>query len=178
MAVSVTATDTWLSHLLFTQTRPTEIGPADGLFYGVMQGVGDAGGGNVTLNGNVSFDRKEDWIYQIRGYDLRVNSTGVGGDAFIQFATGPSIGGINPIFTIATDAMLDIVNNAVSIFQSEGPDTIRDLPVFGDKKLAGPLSLMAAGFQDNVDAATYTMSVWGFLFRYSSFFRGVSPFVG
>jgi len=183
MAVAVVATDSWLSHLEFTGgRRQTEFGPIDGLFYGVLSGTGDGSGGNFTLNGNVSFDRKEDWIYILKkASPTRTGATAT--DVFIVAATGPVIptssAVINPSFHVA-GSNFGVVNNAVSVFQlnTGGQSPLEETPLFGDKKLTGPLSLIAAGFEDNVNAVVYQLSIYGWLIRYSSFFRNLGGSFG
>lgn len=184
MAVSITAEDSWITHLPFTGgRRQTTYGPVDGLFYGVIAGDGDASGGNVTLNGNVSFDRKEDWIYILQNVSTTFNTALAGVDAFIVAATGPLIptptAVANPAFHVGGE-MLNIVNNGVTIFTptDAGQSPFKDLPVFGDKRIAGPLSLLAAGFEVNTNTVTYQLSVFGFLVRYQSFFRNLAPATG
>lgn len=182
MAVAVIATDTWLSRLLFTGPRPTDFGPADGLFFGVIAGAGDASGGNFTLNGNVSADRKEDWVYLIKGVSASI-AAAAAQEAFIVAATGPLIPTAttvaNPSFHTA-GVMESLSSNAVTVYNlnTGGQPPFTDLLVFGDKRIAGPLSLIAMGFQLNTDLAVHQISIWGFLFRYSSFFRNVRPGVG
>jgi len=185
MAVAVIATDTWLSHLEFTGgRRQTEFGPIDGLFYGVVAVTGDATGGNATLNGNVSFDRKEDWVYLLKKISLsRTGVVAAGDKVFVVAATGPSIaaGGpiTNPSFHMGGD-LEGITNNDVSVMgHLDGAgDHFTDLPIFGDKKLAGPLSMVASGLENNVDAVVYQLSVYGWLIRYSSFFRNLGGSFG
>jgi len=184
MAVAVISTDTWIERLLFTGRRQTEMGPADGLFFGTLAGTGDASGGNLTLNGLISEQRKEDWVYQIKGLSASINAIAAQ-EAFIVAATGPLIPTgttvANPSFHLS-GGMNAIPNNAVTTFGlnsgSGGKDIFTDLLVFGDKKIAGTLGLIAMGFETNTNLAIFQLSIWGFLFRYSSFFRNVSPSVG
>ena len=92
MAVALIATDNWLAHLEFTGgRRQTEFGPIDGLFYGVLAVAGDATAGNVTVNGLVSFDRKEDWIYIVKKVSSSRNIAQTNVDQFIVMSTGPQI---------------------------------------------------------------------------------------
>jgi len=184
MAVALIATDTWLSHLEFTGgRRQTEFGPIDGLFYGVLSTTGDASAGNLTLNGLVSFDRKEDWVYILQKVSLSTNVSTAARTAFIVAATGPVIptasAVVNPSFHVA-GPLVPIINNVVSTFQTnEGSETpFKDLPLFGDKKLAGSIALIAAGFQDNDNGTVYQMSIYGWLIRYSSFFRNLGGSFG
>jgi len=184
MAVAVVATDTWLSHLEFTgPQRQTDFGPIDGIFYGVVSGTGDGSGGNLTLNGNVSFDRKEDWIYILK--KVSASRTGIVAlqTAFMVAATGPLI----PTPTTVANASFhlggipqDITNNALTVFPlaSGSQQLFDELPVFGDKRIGGPLSMMAMGWETNTNAAVYQMSVYGWLIRYQGFFRGVAPALG
>lgn len=182
MAVAIIATDTWIQHLLFTGTRQTVQGPADGMFFGVVSGDGDAGGGNVTLNGLISSERKTDFVYLTQGVSASINEA-TALDAFIVMATGPKIPTAsavqNPSFHQG-GVMDAIANNAVSVYNRSdgGQSPFKDLITFGDPSIAGALALIAAGFGTNIDGVTYQLSVWGFLFRYGSFFRNVSPFVG
>ncbi len=180
MAVATIVTDTWLQHLLFTGgRRQTDFGPIDGLFYGVIAVDGDATGGNVTLNGNVSFDRKEDWIYILKKVSGSVNVDIGGNSTFFVAATGPLIptptAVANPSFHVGGIAE-PIPNNSVTIAtpSDSGESPLADLPVFGDKRIAGPLSLLAQGWEINTNGATYQMSVYGHLIEYGSFFRNLA----
>jgi len=182
MAVAQIVTDSWLTHLEFVGgQRQTDFGPIDGLFFGLLGVTGTASGGNVTLNGNISFEKKEDWIYILQKVSGSRNDAITGEQAFIVAATGPLIGQVgsglsNPSFHIA-GTMQEVVNNAVTIFQrSDGSETpFRDLPVFGDKRITGPLALIAMGFENNTNGVVYQLSVYGWLIRYSTFFRMATP---
>jgi len=183
MAVAIIATDTWIQHLLFTGgQRSTPFGMVDGIWYGLVSGDGDASGGNITLNGSLSFDRKEDWVY-ILGNISSSRNTATSTDAFTQINTGPIIptasAVTNPSFSVAGSPFA-VVNNAIATTQQTtgGSDPRSGMPIFGDKRLAGTFLMCAAGYQDNVNGETYQMSVWGWLINYSGFFRGVRPEVG
>lgn len=182
MAVAIIAVDTWITHLPFSSPRPSSFGMIDGIFYGVVSGDGDNTGGNFTLNGQISFNRKEDWIYVIQNVSLSRNDVLAGENGFIVAATGPLIptasAVANPSFHSADENMKDITNNVVTIFTPNSPAPFNGMPSFGDKKIAGPLALIAAGLETNTDAVTYQLSIWGFLITYRTFFRGVSPAVG
>jgi len=184
VAVAVIATDTWLSHLEFTGgRRQTDFGPIDGVFYGVISGDGDASAGNFTLNGNVSFDRKEDWIYILKKFSLTRNDLPAGQVAFAVAATGPVIPTgstvTNPSFHVG-GTLFEVTGNAVSVFDvnTGGGKQFEDIPIFGDKRLPGPLSMIAAGFQTNDNTVTYQLSVYGWLIKYQSFFRNLVPSTG
>lgn len=187
MAVAIIRTDNWLSHLEFTGgRRQTEFGPIDGLFYGLLAGDGDAGGGNFTLNGLVSFDRKEDWVYILKSVSATFNTATLSQDAFVVASTGPVI----PTDAVATTVsnpsfhygggMAAVSGNAITLLNtnSAGSSPLIDIPIFGDKKLTGPLALIACGHETNVDGQTYQLSVYGWLIRYSSFFRNLSGSFG
>lgn len=179
MAVAIIATDTWLSHLPFVGgPRRTSFGDVDGIFYGVVSGTGDGSGGNFTLNGNISFDKKEDWIYVIGGTSYSRNDVQTTVDAFEVIATGPLIpttsAVANPSFH-AGALMKGIVNNAVTIRDQSLNQPYVGMPVFGDKRITGPLSMYAVGFENNNNAVVYQMSLWGWIIRYNSFFRDIPP---
>jgi len=180
MAVAIIRTDDWVSHLLFTGgPRPTNFGMVDGVFFGLLSGLGIAGAGNFTLNGNISFDRKEDWIYVPQGSAPQGNSETLNADdVFEVINTGPLIptnsGVSNPSFAFG-GSMQGMTQNSLSVPATSQQKAFYGMPVFGDKKIAGSLALYAVGFEDNVDGVTYTASIWGWLIEYASFFRGVSP---
>lgn len=180
MAVAVLATDTWIQHLPFVGgRRPSPYGDVDGVWYGVVSGDGDATGGNVTLNGRLSFDRKEDWVYILGAIDVSVNNAVIT-PYFTQVNSGPLIPTAsavqNPSFHKGGDSFA-VLNNAVSLGQlaTGGADNRAGIPIFGDKRIAGIFLMLAAGFGINTDGATYQMSSWGFLIEYSSFFRNRPP---
>ena len=183
MAVAILATDGWIQHLPFVGgPRPTEFGPVDGIWYGLVAGDGDASAGNVSLNGRLSFDRKEDWIYIFGGMTTTKNA--VAGEAvFTQINTGPLIptGAVattvnNPSFSIGGNAD-PVTGHALTTgdITSGGNDRRRGMPIFGDKRIPGIFLMLAAGWETNTDGATYQMSSWGFLIKYNSFFRDVPP---
>lgn len=184
MAVAHISTDGWIQHLEFVGgPRPTPYGPMDGVFYGLMAVDGDATGGNVTLNGRLSFDRKEDWVYIVGGSHTRANDL-VGGDVFEQVNTGPLI----PTAAVATTVtnptfefggvVLPITGNALKFTPVIQQSKAVGLPIFGDKRIAGIFLMYAAGFEVNTNLVTYTAQIWGWLIKYSTFFRGVRPEVG
>lgn len=183
MAVAIIETDTWLTHLPFVGgPRPTSYGLVDGIFYGLVAGDGAAGGGNVTLNGLVSFERKEDWIYVLQDVSSSHNSAN-SGDVFSVHATGPLIPTGATATTVSNPSFhtggvsFPITGNALSLSRPNtgGPYPFKDLPIFGDKKIPGTLALSAVGWETNVDGATYQMSIWGWLIQYQSFFRNRPP---
>lgn len=182
MTVVSTRVDDWISHLLFTQTRQTDFGPADGLFYGVIQLVGDATGGTTQMTGQISFNRKEDWVYLIQATSLEFNASNSGIPAAIRCPTGPlargAAGVANPIFSRATKEMQNVPTILATVFASAGHDPHQNLLSFGDKRLTGNFNLVQFEIDANINLATNTGSIWGFLFRYASFFRGVPPGLG
>ncbi len=180
MAVAVISVDAWLQHLPFQGgQRPSPYGPVDGIFYGVVSGDGDNTGGNFTLSGSLSFDRKEDWIYVLGGINTSRNVADIS-ELFTQINSGPLIptgsAVVNPSFSRAGPSKAVTNNNITTSESLEGGGDIRTgMPIFGDKRLAGNFLMAAAGWAENTDAVTYQMSVWGWLIRYQSFFRNVLP---
>ena len=183
MAVAVVETDTWLQHLLFTGgPRPTPFGPVDGVFYGLMAGTGAAGGGNFSLSGRLSFDRKEDWVYIVGGTHTRQGSEAASGDVFEQVNTGPliptQVSGINnPTFEWG-GVVQNITANNLTITPVSGQTKVTGMPIFGDKHLAGVFLMYAAGWETNIDGATYSAQIWGWIIKYQSFFRNRPPSAG
>jgi len=186
MGIAHISIDGWIQHLPFVGgQRPSAYGPVDGIWYGLVAGDGDASGGNVTLNGSLSFDRKEDWVYILGAITASKNGSGEG-EVFLQANSGPLI----PTDAVATTVrnpsfstggqMLAIANNSVSLATSltGGAFPFAGMPIFGDKRITGTFLMNAAGFEINTDGATYQMSSWGFLIKYESFFRNVRPSVG
>lgn len=185
MAISTTSIDGWIQHLPFEGgPRPSLAGPVDGVWYGNVSGPGDASGGNVTLQGQLSEARKEDWVYVIQAASATINTL-TDQEMFIQLNTGPliptSTAVVNPTFNFG-GSMRAIANNAISIMSDDGSNTgpfpFQGLPIFGDKRIPGVFLMMAAGFETNVDLALYTMSAWGWLIRYQGFFRNRPPALG
>ena len=181
MAVAALLTDVWLSHLEFVgPPRETNYGPMDGLFYGTMAIDGDLTGGNVTLSGRLSFDRKEDWVYVVGGTHTRVN-TALAGDVFEQINTGPLIP-TTALATTVTNPTFEyggvsraIDGNAVTIAPEGGRQKVNGMAIFGDKKIPGVFLMYASGWETNTNGATYVASIWGWIIKYPSFFRGVVP---
>jgi len=183
MAVAIIQTDTWIARLLFTGgRRDSDFGPADGVFYGVVSGDGDASGGNFTLNGLLSFEKKEDWVYLIKKVSVQTNDIRTT-EGFIVVSTGPQIitgsSVVNPSFQVGGD-FKNTTNNATSslALTTGSGDHFTDLLVFGDKKIPGSQGMIAAGLEGNVNGSTATLSVYGLLYRYSSFFRNVGNAFG
>lgn len=183
MAVAILATDTWVQHLPFEGgPRDSEFGPIDGVWFGLVSGDGDATAGNLTLNGRLSFERKEDWIYVLGGLSVSINTV-QSMAVFTQVNTGPLIPSasavVNPSFSIGGN-MDNVTGNAITTgnVTAGGNDPRRGMPIFGDKRIAGIFLMLAAGFETNIDGATYQMSSWGSLIRYQSFFRNRPPSLG
>lgn len=186
MAVAITATDGWIQHLPFVGgQRPSPYGQVDGIWYGLIAGDGDAGGGNFTINGRLSEDRKEDWVYLLGNISSSLN-TDSGQEGFTQVNTGPLIPTEattttvrNPSFTVG-GTFQGISNGAITTSQNVngGIDPRAGMPIFGDKRIPGIFLMLAALWQNNVDGTTYQMSAWGWLIKYESFFRNVRPAVG
>ena len=179
MAVAILATDTWITHLPFTGQRPSPFGPVDGIWYGLLAGDGAAGGGNFSLNGSLSFDRKEDWVYILGALETTTNQSIGGTDVLTQVNTGPLIptGAVatsvtNPSFMATGDAGAGGAATVTSAHRlNGGADYRAGLPIFGDKRIPGTFLMLAAAWGLNTDGATYQLSAWGFLIRYQSFFR-------
>lgn len=184
MAVAILATDGWIQHLPFQGgQRPSPYGQVDGTFQGLIAGDGDATGGNLTLSGRLSFDRKEDWVYIVGGTHTRVNAL-ISGDVFEQLNTGPLIP-TSAVATTVTNATYEygglaaaITANALTMTQSQGLAKVTGMPIFGDKKIPGIFLMYAAGWESNTDGATYVANIWGWIIKYESFFRNVRPQVG
>lgn len=184
MAVGILATDGWIQHLPFQGgPRPSPYGQVDGTFQGVIAGDGDASGGNITLSGRLSFERKEDWVYILGGTHTRANAI-VTGDVFEQVNTGPLI----PTDAVAVainnatyewgGATLPIANNAISLSPSTGLAKATGMPIFGDKRIPGIFLMYAAGWETNTNGVTFSAQLWGWIIKYESFFRFVRPAVG
>lgn len=179
MSILEQVTDTWLAHLPFTQVRQTPYGPADGLFFGNLAVDGDGTGGIVDLQGRISRDRKEDWVYLLKGRSSQVFADN-NGEIATFLGTGPVIvagATTSPSFT----ALDNMVNDATLAFSSGSsgnfgsPGRPLEQFLFGDRNLAGDYGMITSRFSVNTTAALYQVSIWGFIFRYQSFFRGVPP---
>ena len=155
---------------------PTQFGEMDGIFYGNLGTVGDGSGGNVGLVGELSRDKKEDWVYVLGGYSATRN-TAIATNMDMLFTSGPR--------NVATGG------SAFQIFRMAGPISLGagigcypggdqnelfiGTPLFGDKKITAGHTLASVVFGTNTSGTTYTFSLWGYLIKYATFFRGVSP---
>lgn len=187
MAVAILATDSWIQHLPFVGgRRSSPFGEVDGVWYGLVAGDGDASGGNISLNGRLSFDRKEDWVYILGALETTTNQSLGGDDTLTQVNTGPLIPTAavattvqNPSFMITGDAGPGAAGIVTSAHRANGGSDYRaGMPIFGDKRLDGIFLMLAAAWATNTDGATYQMSSWGFLIEYQSFFRNRPPSFG
>jgi len=182
MAIAATRTDDWIQHLPFIGgQRPSPYGMVDGVFYGTLATTGDASGGNVTVNGRLSEEKKEDWVYIIGGTHARINGL-IGGDVFEQVNTGPLtptdvLSITNPTFEWG-GVNVQITGNAVAFTPVVGQSKVLGLPVFGDKRIPGIFLMYAAGWETNSNTSLYSAQIWGWIIRYQSFFRNVSPQLG
>ena len=185
MTVTETRTNNWLEQLLFSTPRVIQGQEVDGLFYGNLGATGDGSGGDVILNGNVSFARKEDWIYEIQQV-TPVRDAQAATQVDLAFSTGPIIpsGGAGTAFPIFRWASPMENGGSPSMGLSPRETAWHGLVVFGDKKISGDFTLVQATFGVNTNGGGYSMAIWGFLYRYATFFRGNprslrnTPFLG
>lgn len=177
MAVVTTVVDSWIQNLLFSEPRDIAGQLTDGLWYGNLGVDGDASGGNVSLLGQVSFDRKEDWVYQLTHWGINRNVTAaVRWD--LGFSTGPLIvaGGValdNPFFFFNDVGTAGVVLGGLV---GSAQNALKDLFLFGDKRIAGDMAFVTARCNTNTNTIAYQVSLAGRLFRYNDFFRQQSAF--
>ena len=184
MTVEITRVDDWLSHLAFSVPRPSAFGQVDGLFWGLLSIAGDASVGAVGMDGDVSEARKTDWVHILGGYSLRSPST-LSGLGYVEFQTGPKIvgnaAGIDrPTFSsVGAMTRTNLSPDQMSTHTpSGGAQPWAGMPLYGDPALSGNYEMVHTMNNVNLDTALYTFSIWGFLVRYQSFFRGVPPALG
>jgi len=182
VSVEIARVDDWISHLAFSAPRPSTFGQVDGLFWGLLSVVGDATGGAVAVDGDLSEARKTDWVHILGGYSHRLVSGAAVPDGYVEFQTGPKIVGnaagidrptftaIGPFIRMNSSADQMAAQSLVS-----GAQPFLGMPLYADPALAGVYEMVHASVNANVDTALYTFSIWGFLVRYQSFFRGVPP---
>ena len=189
MSVSVDETDVWLQHLAFAAPRPSEFGPVDGLFYGLLAVNGDGSAGQVAMEGRVSQERKTDWIHILGGYNLRSPQGTTNMDAYVEFRAGPRIpqqvalGIDQPTFSVGSVAMSPAIVTGDNMLSfppavSGGAVPFLGLPLYGDPAIKSTYDMVHCALQVNTDLTLYTFSLWGFLVRPQSFFRGVAPAQG
>ncbi len=182
MALIVNRTDgEWLQFLLFTQPRPSPLGPADGMFYGLLSEFGDASGDPFTLNGILSVARKQDYVFNIKTLSCNVFSN-VGGKVQFAITSGPVIPNPstqdNVIFTQIQDLESSPSLSEASL-SNVGPGLVpQDITVFGDRHIAGTQTMLRVRFSLNTNNVIHSASVQGFIYRQQSFFRGVPPSLG
>ncbi len=183
MTIDSQRTDDWISHLAFAAPRPSAFGPVDGTWFGMLSVTGDASGGVIGLTGNLSAARKTDWIYILGGWSVRGPiAVGALPSGYVEFQTGPKIvgdgAGIDrPTFTAVGD-FLEADNAAdlmLSLSPPSGAQPFVGMPLYADPALAGAYRMYHVSYQLNSNTALHTASVWGFLIRPQSFFRGVAP---
>lgn len=172
MSITSIRIDTWLQHLTFADPRLVGGWMADGVFYGNIGVLGDASAGTVTMIGQLSRDRKEDWVYVLQHWTANRNSI-LAVNWSVQFASGPQIpvvAGVqdNPVFGVSWAA-----DQGGSAFGGTrlGGDQFKDLVLFGDKRIAGNYSMFTAASGTNTNGVAYQASVHGLLIRYNDFFR-------
>ena len=182
MSVSTARVDNWISHLAFASPRPSQYGQMDGLFMGLLSVEGDVSGGTVSLDGDLSEERKGDWVHILGGWCLRSPADVAGQGGYVEFQTGPKIVGDGdgidvPTFT-AVDSTIQRSGAAadpMSALNRTGLETYVGLPLYADPHVAGSYQMIHGNYEINTDGDLYTLSIWGFLIRYQSFFRGVPP---
>ncbi len=184
MSVAVDLSDSWINHLAFAQPRPSAYGLIDGVWSGILAVVGDATGGVTGFDGRLSRERQTDWIYVLGGYCLRrpVNN---GADVYIEFRSGPRVPqqvalGIDvPTYSVAGPMVVVApTGDPMATFPAgvPGGDTpYLGMYLYGDPSLASTYDMVHAVMNDNVDTALNTLSLWGFMIRYQTFFRGTPP---
>ena len=180
MTVTANVIDTWIQHLPFTGRRPTIYGPVDGVWYGHIAVVGDAGGGNVHLHGILSAGKKTEWVYIIGNVTAATNTATQTGDGLINVASGPLIP------SVATNQFVSMTVAAVPVLPVSalgftgmnpvgGAFAMSGVPVFGDRQISGDFNIISSDWENNVNTAVYRLDAWGFLVRYEGFFREVAP---
>jgi len=181
MSVEITRVDDWISHLAFSAPRPSPFGPVDGVFWGMLSIAGDASAGALAMNGDLSQERKTDWVHILAGYSLRKIAADAG-SAYAEFQTGPKIvgnaAGIDrPTFTATAplERMSQAGDQMATPHLLSGSQPFLGMPLYADPALTGAYEMVHASFNVNTDTILHTFSMWGFLVRYQSFFRGVPP---
>jgi len=187
MSVSTDRTDDWLAHLPFASPRPSQFGLVDGLFYGLLSVDGDASGGVVTLDGRISQERKTDWVHILGGFNLRTPQSAAI-DGYVEFRSGPrmasdGLGIDQPTFSVAGDEMqrATITGDNMTAFPPRTAGGFSDfpgMPLYGDPQIQAVYDMVHCAMDVNTDTVIYTYSMWGFLVRPQTMFRGVAPSTG
>lgn len=182
MSVEIQRTDDWLSQLAFSSPRPSPFGLIDGLWWGMMSGNGDASGGVLAFDGDLSEARKTDWVRILGGWSVRSPSTTAVASCYIEFQTGPKIvgnqAGIDrPTFSAVGDMreFPDSADPMISVTNAGSGQPLIGIPLYADPALPGPYELLHVSTDPNVNGKLTTVSLWGFLIRYQTFFRGIPP---
>lgn len=180
MTITLNIIDTWLQHLPFTGRRPSVYGPVDGVFYGHAAVAGDASGGVLHIHGIISAARKTDWVYILGGV-TGATSSGSAMDAIVNVASGPLI----PDLGVSVNEFVSMTKfgslggtNLGGFLPMSGKLMAEGMPVFGDPHISGDFNIVSADFGVNTNLSIYRLDAWGFLVRYNSFFRDVSPALG
>jgi len=181
MTVIANRTDTWIEQLAFTGSRPSIFGPVDGVWYGHAAVIGDASGGQVHLHGLISAAKKTDWVHVLGGVTGALNTGGTAMAALINVTSGPAIespaGASHLSMTVAGPMQLTPSLGFAAVVPPNGGAGLAGVPLFGDPHIPGNWGVIAVDFETNINTVTYRFDAWGYLIRYQSFFREVSPSV-
>jgi len=163
---------------------PGLLGSPAGLFFLGMAATGDAGGGVVAMTGELTFDKKQEYIYEWQHVSVFTDSNLSNGDnGELTILSGPRIPNpaanfTNPVYReLRVGTGSNTIGNTVwdFILGSKGNKPIVS---YGDKSLAGSFNLVAMVFGVNDLAVTYFVFAWGLYYRYQTVFRGVPVGVG
>ncbi|HIB69209.1 MAG TPA: hypothetical protein EYO33_30030 [Phycisphaerales bacterium] len=181
MSIVVAANDAEFITTLPVANMPvSRLGQPAGLFFGAPQAVGDLSGGVIQIAGSLTFDRKQEYIYEWMNFTLFSNTelAAVGGDvARLTFRTGPALPtAVSAGSLTFTDSATARLARGFSTWEfTLGQAGRSPLITYGDKSIAGGATILQVDIAGNDVATTYQTSFWGFYYLYQTFFRGLLP---
>lgn len=181
MTVSETRLDaSWLTTIPLAGIPVRSLGQPAGIFTMGLSITGDGSGGLVVLEGDLSFNKKQEFVYEFSLIKAFADSL-VDDDALLTVNTGPVIPtAVVAAFTNATYREHVAEAGAANIGISTWPFTLGSLGqaplfVYGDKDLPGAFTVLQVAWDENVTNVAYFVFAWGFYYMYETFFRGVPP---
>lgn len=182
MSVVLTRVDaSWLTLQPAAALTPRAFGQPAGLFFAGISVTGDASGGQVLMQGALSFEKKQEFFYEWMGVSATSDNVDQAGDrATLELNTGPRINSPDDLFSnvVMRDQVIGLgdTNPNLTVWTfALGNAGLIPMIAYGDKSIPGVFVMVQIQYGVNDLADEYFLFGWGFYYRYQTLFRGVPP---